>query len=228
MKDLLEKYNYNLVRLKKLPNIRELYKSKLKREKSDLQELEEKIILIQESRLAYQKIIDEFYKQSIGELEGLINCALSTIFFDRHYKIQISLSDESKKDKSFSFDIINEEIGEPESLVDGNGAGIRAVISFVILSYYLIRFNSPYIFFDECLSQISKEYVDPFFEFVHKLCEEQGLILVLVSHDTRLIPYADKLIQISEGRVTVHNNLDQSQIDSIIEQLKEYDNEDKT
>ena len=227
MKELLEKFNYNLVRFKKLPEVRDLYKSKVKRENNHLKELEDKILLIQDSRMAYQKIIDEFYKQSIGELESLINCALSTIFFDRHYKIQIALSDESKKDKSFSFDIINEDIGEPESLVDGNGAGIRAVISFVILSYYLIRFNSPYIFFDECLSQISKEYVDAFFQFVHKLCEEQGLILVLISHDSRLIPYADQLIQISEGRVTVHNNLDESQINNLIEQIEEYENENK-
>ena len=182
MKELLEKFNYNLVRFKKLSETRDLYKNKVKRENKQLEELEDKITLIQDSRLAYQKTIDLFYEQSIGQLENLINCALSTIFIGRHYKIKISLSDESKKDKSFSFDVINEDIGELEDLRDGSGAGIRAVISFVILSYYLIRFGSPYIFADECYSQISAEYVDAFFEFVHKLCEEQGLIFVLITH----------------------------------------------
>lgn len=228
MKELLEKFNYNLVRFKKLPETRELYKSKIKRENKQLEELEDKITLIQDSRIAYQKTIDLFYEQSIGQLENLINCALSTIFFDRHYKIKITLSDESKKDKSFSFDVINEDIGELEDLRDGAGAGIRAIISFVILSYYLIRFNSPYIFADECYSQISKEYIDAFFEFVHKLCEEQNLIFVLITHDQRMIPYADQIVQIVEGRVTVHNNLDESKMNDLIKQLEEYNNENKT
>lgn len=227
MKELLEKFNYNLVRFKKLPETRELYKNKVKRENKQLEELEEKITLIQDSRVAYQKTIDLFYEQSIGQLENLINCALSTIFIGRHYKIKISLSDESKKDKSFSFDVVNEDIGELEDLRDGSGAGIRAVISFVILSYYLIRFGSPYIFADECYSQISAEYVDAFFEFVHKLCEEQGLIFVLITHDQRFVNYADQIIQVVEGRVTVHNNLDEDKISEIVKQIEEYNNENK-
>lgn len=228
MKELLEKFNYNLVRFKKLPNTLELYKDKWKREKKQLEELENKINLIQDSRVVYQKTIDEFYQQSIGELENLINCALSTIFIGRRYKIQITLSDETKKDKSFSFSVINEDVGLPESLTDGSGAGIRAVISFVILSYYLMRFNSPYIFFDECLSQISEEYIDGFFEFVHRLCEEQGLILVLISHDKRLIPHADQLISVSEGRITVHESLDENTVSQLIAKIEEQENENKT
>ena len=228
MKELLEKFNYNLVRFKKLPDTRELYKSKVKRENKHLKELEDKILLIQDSRIAYQKTIDLFYEQSIGQLENLINCALKTIFYDRRYRIKISLSDESKKDKSFSFDVVNEVSGELEDLRDGSGAGMRAIISFVILSYYLISFNSPYIFADELYSQISQEYITGFFEFVHKLCEENNLVFVLISHDPRLINYADQIIQVVEGRVTFHNNLDESQINSLIERIKEYDNEDKT
>lgn len=228
MKELLERFNYDLVRLKKLPDTRDLYKSKVKRENKHLQELEDKIVLIQDSRVAYQKTIDLFYEQSIGQLENLINCALKTIFYDRHYRIKITLSDESKKDKSFSFDVINEAIGEPEDLRDGSGAGMRAIISFVVLSYYLIRFNSPYIFADECYSAISEAYVPAFFEFVHKLCDEHNLVFVLITHDPRFINYADQIVQVVDGRITIHNNLDESQINSLIEQVKEYDHENKT
>ena len=156
MKELLEKFNYNLVRLKKLPDTRDLYRSKVKREEKELESLKDRIDLIQDSRVAYQTTIDEFYKESIGQLESLINCALKTIFTDRHYRIQISLSGDDKKEKSFSFDVVNEKIGELEDLKDGAGNGIRAVISFVVLSYYLMRFNSPYIFADECYSAISE------------------------------------------------------------------------
>ena len=227
MKDLLEKFNYNLTRIKKLPESREIIKSSNRRLEKELQELQDKVVLIQDSRIAYQKTIDIFYEESIGQLEKLINCALSTIFYDRHYQIKIELSGDDKKDKSFSFDIINLDIGEPEDLRDGTGAGVRAVISFVITSYYLIKFNSPYIFADELYSQISKAYVDGFFEFVHKLCEEYGLIFVLITHDERFINYADQVVQVSEGRVTVHDNLNAETIEKLIKDVEKYNNEEE-
>lgn len=227
MKELLEKFNYNLVKLKKLPETRELYKNKIHRNTDQQKELEDKIVLIQDSRIAYQKTIDTFYQESIGQLENLINCALTTIFVDRGYRIKIELSNEEKKDKSFSFEVVNKD-GEIEDLRDGSGAGIRAIISFVVLSYYLTRFNSPYIFADECYSQISKEYVDGFFEFVHKLCEEQGLIFVLITHDSRFIPYADQLVHIVDGKISVHRDLDESLVEDIVRQVEEQENDNKT
>ena len=225
MKELLEKFNYNLVRLKKLPDTRDLYRSKVKREEKELESLKDRIDLIQDSRVAYQTTIDEFYKESIGQLESLINCALKTIFTDRHYRIQISLSGDDKKEKSFSFDVVNEKIGELEDLKDGSGNGIRAVISFVVLSYYLMRFNSPYIFADECYSAISEAYIPGFFEFVHKLCDEQGLVFILITHDPRMIGYADQIIHVSEGRITIHQDFNENTVEQLVKQTEEYNHE---
>jgi ABC-type lipoprotein export system ATPase subunit len=137
------------------------------------------------------------------------------------------LSGEDKKDKSFSFDIVNLDVGEPEDLRDGTGNGIRAVISFVITSYYLIKFNSPYLFVDELYSQISKAYVDGFFEFVHKLCDEHGLVFVLITHDERFLNYADQVVQVSEGRVTIHNDLNIDKIEQLVKDVERYNNEEK-
>lgn len=227
MKELLEKFNYNLTRIKKLPESREIIKANNKKLEQELVELQDKITLIQDSRVAYQKTIDAFYEESIGQLEKMINCALTTIFYDRHYQIRIQLSGEDKKDKSFSFDIVNLDVGEPEDLRDGTGNGIRAVISFVITSYYLIKFNSPYLFVDELYSQISKAYVDGFFEFVHKLCDEHGLVFVLITHDERFLNYADQVVQVSEGRVTIHNDLNIDKIEQLVKDVERYNNEEK-
>lgn len=230
MKQLLERFNYNITRVKELPNSRSIIKEKTHRLEADVESLKDKLVLIQDSRLAYQKTINIFYENSIGQLEKMLNVALKEIFFDRNYKIKIELSGEDKKDKSFSFEIINEDIGEPEDLREGTGNGIRAVVSFVILSYYLIRFNSPYIFADEMYSQISKAYVDGFFNFVHNLCEEYNLVFVLITHDERFINYADQIIHVSEGRITVHNDLDSSKIEDLIKNIeieKKKNEEDK-
>ena len=228
MKEVLDKFSYLIHRYNKLPDQRKTIKNQTSRYKEDIIKLKDKIQLIQDSRLAYQKAVDLFYEQSIGKLEKLINLALKEIFFDRSLQIKIELSNEDKKEKSFSFEVIDLITGEPEDIRDGTGAGVRSVISFIILSYYLIRFGSPYIIADEAYSQISKDYVDGFFQFVHRLCDEEGLIFILISHDERFVYYADQIISVSEGRIKVMKDLQKEDLQKLEEIVKEYkDNEKK-
>ena len=227
MKELLDRFNYSIQRLKKLPNNRELIKEQTQNYKKQIQENKDKIVLVQDSRIAYQKAIDVFYEQSIGQLEKLINLGLKQIFFDRSLQIKIELSNEEKKEKSFSFEVIDTVTGEPEDIRDGTGAGVRSVISFIILSYYLMQFNSPYIIADEAYSQISKDYVDGFFQFVHKLCEEENLTFILISHDERFIHYADQIVKVADGKIEVMKDLDDSSLQEIQKLVEEYNNEEK-
>ena len=227
MKELLDRFNYSIQRLKKLPNNRELIKEQTQNYKKQIQENKDKIVLVQDSRIAYQKAIDVFYEQSIGQLEKLINLGLKQIFFDRSLQIKIELSNEEKKEKSFSFEVIDTVTGEPEDIRDGTGAGVRSVISFIILSYYLMQFNSPYITADEAYSQISKDYVDGFFQFVHKLCEEENLTFILISHDERFIHYADQIVKVADGKIEVMKDLDDSSLQEIQKLVEEYNNEEK-
>lgn len=227
MKELLDRFNYSIQRFKKLPNNRELIKEQTQNYKKQIQENKDKIVLVQDSRIAYQKAIDVFYEQSIGQLEKLINLGLKQIFFDRSLQIKIELSNEEKKEKSFSFEVIDTVTGEPEDIRDGTGAGVRSVISFIILSYYLMQFNSPYIIADEAYSQISKDYVDGFFQFVHKLCEEENLTFILISHDERFIHYADQIVKVADGKIEVMKDLDDSSLQEIQKLVEEYNNEEK-
>ena len=227
MKELLDQFNYSIQRLKKLPDNRELIKEQTQNYKKQIQENKDKIVLVQDSRIAYQKAIDVFYEQSIGQLEKLINLGLKQIFFDRSLQIKIELSNEEKKEKSFSFEVIDTVTGEPEDIRDGTGAGVRSVISFIILSYYLMQFNSPYIIADEAYSQISKDYVDGFFQFVHKLCEEENLTFILISHDERFIHYADQIVKVADGKIEVMKDLDDSSLQEIQKLVEEYNNEEK-
>lgn len=227
MKEMLDKFNYLIHRYNKLPDQRKTIKSQTSRYKEEVVKLRDKIQLIQDSRVAYQKAVDLFYEQSIGKLEKLINLALKEIFFDRSLQIKIELSDEDKKDKSFSFEVIDMKTGEPEDIRDGTGAGVRSVISFIILSYYLVKFGSPYIIADEAYSQISKDYVDGFFQFVHRLCDEEGLIFILISHDERFIYYADQIISVSEGKVKIMTDLKKEDLQKLEEIVKEYKDDEK-
>lgn len=203
MKSLLDRFTHCIESYKELDDKITHIKKQNKKFKIEIEELKNRITLVQDSRLVFQNTIDEFYKQSIGELENLINLALTKIFFDRRLKIAISLTD--GKDKALSFDLIDCESGLPEDLRDGSGQGVKSIISFMVLTHYLLNFNSPYIFADEQYSQLSEEYIGPFFDFVKELCNRKNLVFVLISHDLRILQYADQMIYVKKGRITTQN-----------------------
>ena len=56
---------------------------------------------------------------------------------------------------------------------------------------------------DEAYSNISKNYISDFFDFLSKLCEKLQFTLILITHDERFIEYADRVYEISNGYVTL-------------------------
>ena len=56
---------------------------------------------------------------------------------------------------------------------------------------------------DEAYSNISKEYISNFFDFISKLCDKLNFTVILITHDERFIEYANKVYEISNGYVTL-------------------------
>lgn len=182
--DVLEN-NYN--------DIQQLIKSK----KEEIDLLSQKNILINESLGAYKAAIDLIYERSIDELKTTLNAALSYIFVDRDFSIDIVLEDRYGK----SLVLVLQTGGFTVSLKDGMGMGINCVISAVLHIYYLYCKGSKILLLDESYHNISEDYIDRFFEFLRDLCKSLDFKLVLISHDTRIVPFADHAYRISKGKV---------------------------
>ena len=152
-----------------------------------------------ETRQYYKKAIDIIYERSIGELKSVIDSALSYIFYDKNLEIDIELSD--KRGKSMTFVIKSN--GRRVNLRRGMGMGVKCVISCILHMYYLQCKNSRYLFLDEAYSNISKEYISNFFDFLNKMCDKLGFIVVWITHDERFIPYANKVYRVDNGSVSL-------------------------
>ena len=152
-----------------------------------------------ESRQYYKKAIDLIYEKSIQELKDVLNSALSYIFKDKSLEVDIQLSD--KRGKSLTFIITNN--GRKVSLKRGMCMGVKCVISCILHIYYLQCKNSKILMLDEAYSNISKNYISDFFDFLSKLCEKLQFTLILITHDERFIEYADRVYEISNGYVTL-------------------------
>lgn len=183
----------------------DILQSNIKMLKDDIDVLDKRKVLINNAKEYYFKVVDKCYAYSIEEMENFVNYVLAYVFYDESYKIKLDIT--NKRNKSITFYFIDENKGLENPLRKGNGKGVKAVASFILYTYYLLRMKSPYVFLDESFVNISASYVERFFSYVKKLCNDYGLCVVLITHDMRFPEYTDKIYQIVKGKVIcVHDN----------------------
>lgn len=152
-----------------------------------------------------KEILDKLSQQYITKVVDLLTYALSVIFFDKKYSVEIETSDQRNVKTADMYLIEETDDGKTikSSFNDSIGGGIIAVCGLVLQVYYcnLLK-QAPILFLDEQLSQVSAEYTSTLMAFIKELAEAQGVILVLISHDTRYMEYADKTYNVNSGVVT--------------------------
>lgn len=175
-------------------------KQTLLQEEATLKELHTKQSLFQQSKDIYSQAIELLYSKSIGEVEATINLGLQYIFYDKNYNVKFEFVDRVNKTLMLYLKDLN--TNNEINLKTGVGAGIRSVVSFVLLVFYLLAKNSyPVLFLDEAYSEISQEYVERFFEFLTSLCNQKDLSVILITHDKRFLAYSDKVYRVADGTI---------------------------
>lgn len=197
--DIIQELQHCKFKLEELNNLENNIHTKIGFLDNTISILENDLLNIIESRQFYKKAVDIVYERSIVELKDVLNSALSYIFKDKGLEIDVQLSD--KRGKSLSFVIMNN--GKIVSLKKGMGMGVKCVISCILHIYYLQCKDSKILMLDEAYSNISKEYISNFFDFISKLCQKLDFTVILITHDERFIEYADKVYEISNGYVTL-------------------------
>lgn len=160
--------------------------------------------MIYEDAISYMKeLIDALSRTHINHLEKLLNSAVTTIFFDRKYKIQFEVSEYRNSNCLSIYLIETQEDGlEIKTDIKDNGFGIKTIIGFILQVYFILYHKlSPIIFIDEGFSNLSLQYIPYLRSLLTSLKEEYGFIFVLVSHDPRLIDIADQTYEVKNGEV---------------------------
>ena len=160
--------------------------------------------MIYEDAISYMKeLIDALSRTHINHLEKLLNSAVTTIFFDRKYKIQFEVSEYRNSNCLSIYLIETQEDGlEIKTDIKDNGFGIKTIIGFILQVYFILYHKlSPIIFIDEGFSNLSLQYIPYLRSLLTSLKEEYGFIFVVVSHDPRLIDIADQTYEVKNGEV---------------------------
>lgn len=160
--------------------------------------------VVYEKAVAYMKeIIDVLSRTHIDHLEKLLNSAVSTIFFDKNYRVEFEVS-EYRNSNNLTIYLIEtlEDGSEIKTDIKDNGFGIKTIIGFILQVYFILYHKlSPVLFADEAFSALSSQYLPYLRSLLTSLKEEYGFIFVLVSHDPRIIDIADNTYEVKDGEV---------------------------
>jgi ABC-type dipeptide/oligopeptide/nickel transport system ATPase subunit len=203
--NLLDSVKYGVQGIKVLLDQKPALQGNLVEVENDIKAINSKLEFIATTKSYYVKAVDILYEESIGALKETLNAALKYIMFDKNYACNLIL-DDKRGTKTLEVTLVDLDDDFEVDLKDGVGQGVRTIISFILKAYYLINKESKLLFLDEKYSALSDHYVPRFFEFMKKMADERGMILVLITHDTRFAEYADKTYLVNDGHASLMEN----------------------
>lgn len=146
-----------------------------------------------------EALIKEESGKFIKRLNSVLDYGVKTIFDDCNYSVEIRVSDNSKVSIHLVYD--DEAGNKIEPDIQSCGGGIRSVIGTLLqiqfINYYHVE---KVLFVDEGFSQISEQYLPNFLGLLKELATMNGFKVLLITHDVRILPYADKRYNISNGQ----------------------------
>lgn len=186
--------------------------SSIENTKHSIKDIDSKLIELESERDTLKlckpiidDIISKFSDSLLRKLENLISLGLKQIFYDRNYSISIKVVE---KRNSKCVELLLNDDGNYIPVKDSSVAGgILVVIASIIQIFYIINIDvAKYLFLDEQFSQISEQYIDNFMEFIHELCNDTGLSIILITHDNKFIKYGDRIYLANHGKFILKEN----------------------
>lgn len=198
--------NYQIRRIESFYDISTNLEEVLEEIEKNISNKQEELRVIQDSSGYYKKSQDILYEKSVGSLKKLIDSALSFIFYDKNYEIIINLEDK-RGAKNLNFFLKDLDNDLEVSLKNGCGNGVRSVVSAILNLFVLVNKGSKYLFLDEKYSYISSDYLENFFMFLKKICDDKDITIVIITHDPRFLDYADYTYKVADGYVVSDHSL---------------------
>lgn len=202
--NIIEEQLYKIIIEKE--NIKNNINSIIKNIENKEKELDNLTENIANHKIAYEtlnNIINKNTETYINSIKTLLNKAISTIFYDENYIINIDY-----QDKKINFILIDKNQLDNENnpleidIDDACGGGIITVIGFILQLFIIESLElNKIIFIDEGFMALSEKYRPLLYEFTNEFSKTSGLKVLLISHDELVKEYANTLYEIEHGEI---------------------------
>lgn len=195
----------------------------IQRRQKELDELNSLYKVTKEAQAYLDTLVKEESGKFIKRLNDILDYGVKTIFYDCDYSIEIRTTDDSKITIHLVYD--DDEGNHISPDIRTCGGGIRTVcgilMQIVMISHYRVE---PIIFCDESLSQVSTEYLPNLMQLLKELAIQNNFKVLLITHDNRMLPYADKRY-IIENHVSREVKVDSDREEDLVDECDSADSE---
>jgi len=154
-------------------------------------------------------IIEKITFNSKHKLEKFLSYAFQNIFVDRNYSVELSLKEDTKK-PGLELTLVENDLRQ--EVTESVGGGIITTLGLLLQIYYIEAYGlNKIMFIDEGLKEVSTgqmvnghesvNYLANILNFLKWLSVEKNYRFVIVTHDSQVKDFADKVYEVKEGSV---------------------------
>jgi len=148
-----------------------------------------------EARIIFQTVAAKTQENLKYCVSNLVTMAVKAIFGDG---IEFKMAIERRRNQT-EIDFFVEEYGNLQEPLDSNGYGLVDVISLALrISYWSLKKTRGIFILDEPFRNLSRNHSKAASKLLKYLCTELGLQMIVVSHDTEITKYADKIFRVEK------------------------------
>ncbi len=156
------------------------------------------------AHLYLETLIKEESSKFIKRYRDILDHAVKTIFYDEEYSIDIRSNEDNTTIHLLSTDLEGNKIS-PD--IKYCGGGIKTVVGAVSQIFFIFHYKAePIMFIDEGFSQLSTQYIPYFMGLIEEMASKNHLKILLITHDPRMMSYADKTYEVIGGKTILKKN----------------------
>ena len=171
----------------------------LKTNKSNLDNLNQKMKLLEKAQSFLQKVAQDTQSQLKFQIEDIVNLALETCFPNEYiFQLEFNIA-RGKTDAELVF--LSQKTGRPIDPMNASGGGVVDLTCFAlrIASYALEQGIDNTIILDEPFRFISRDLQERASEVLKTLSTKLGIQIIMVTHISEFIDVADKVFRIKKN-----------------------------
>lgn len=171
--------------------------------KTNLDNLNQKMKLLEKAQSFLQKVAQDTQSQLKFQIEDIVNLALETCFPNEYtFQLEFNIA-RGKTDAELVF--LSQKTGRPIDPMNASGGGVVDLTCFAlrIASYALEQGIDNTIILDEPFRFISRDLQERASEVLKTLSTKLGLQVIMVTHISEFIDVADKVFRIKKNELGI-------------------------
>lgn len=192
--NLKQQLNGINTKAQRLIGMRSQLQKEEKKFKVEINELKNEIIIREKTSELLKNLLDNLINENVNLISSLVTDGLKLVVEDQNISFRAEI--QQKKDLWIKFITTHDDI--EGDVLESFGGMLACLESFILRIICILKLKlRRVLILDEVFAQVSSEYLENTSRLIKKLCDQFNIDLLLVTHQKKLLKYADNIYHAS-------------------------------